>query len=59
MEGARSLKEKGLKDNTPTEVELGIGSLKEKVGDIVIFKGERTRGITVPHNGGGGGKDSR
>lgn len=51
MEGARSLKEKGLKDNTPTEVELGIGSLKEKVGDIVIFKGERIRGIRVPCGG--------
>lgn len=42
MEGARSFRGKSLKDNTPAEVELGIGSLKMKVGDIVVFKGERT-----------------
>ena len=37
-------------------MELGIGSLKQNVGDIGVFKGERTRGITVPHNGGGGAR---
>lgn len=56
MEGAGSFKEKSLKGKTPTEVELGIGSLKKKVKDIGVFKEERRRGIIVPHNGGRGGR---
>ena len=56
VEGAGSFKEKSLKGKTPTEVELGIGSRKEKVEDIGVFKEERRRGIMVPHNGGRGGR---
>lgn len=47
---------RGLKGKTPTEVELRIGSLTEKVECRGILKEERREGMVVPHNDGGGSR---